>query len=64
MLVKRFGCILGGFGILCAIIGHYGQLISEHRFSWGWFLLLDVPIYAICGWALYNVYKMHKNIKP
>lgn len=54
---------LAGTGILCAIIGHYGQLITEHSFSWGWFLLFDIPLYVFCGWALYKAYQMYKNTK-
>lgn len=60
---KYIVCALAGTGILCAIIGHYGKLISEHQFSWGWFLFFDIPLYIFCGWALYKAYKMYKNAK-
>ena len=47
------------FGIVMAIIGHYGTV----GFDWKWFLFFDLPLYLFCIWALYNAYKLYKKIK-
>ena len=45
------------FGILFAVVGHYGTM----GFNWKWFLFFELPLYAFCGWALYKVFKLIKN---
>lgn len=44
-------------GIIMAVVGYYGKM----GFNWKWFLFLELPLYAFCGWALYNVFKLIKN---
>lgn len=46
-------------GILAAIVSHYWKL----GFNWQAFLCFEIPLYAFCGWALYNAYRMFKRIK-
>ena len=45
------------FGILFAVVGHYGTM----GFNWKWFLFFELPLYAFCGWALHKVFKLIKN---
>ena len=45
------------FGILFAVVGHYGTM----GFNWKWFLFFELPLYAFCGWALYKVFKLIKH---
>ena len=47
------------FGIVMAIIGHYGTV----GFNWKWFLFFDIPLYLFCIWALYRAYKLYKITK-
>jgi hypothetical protein len=44
-------------GIALAIIGYYGTV----GFNWKMFVFAELPLYAFCGWALYNVFKLIKN---
>jgi len=46
-------------GIIFAIVGHYGSC----GFHLGWFLFFELPLYIFCGWAIYVIIKMLKNIK-
>lgn len=57
---NNLGLVLGvaAGGIILAIIGHYGIL----GFYLGWFLLFELPLYLFCGWAIYKVIKILKNI--
>ena len=48
---------LAFFGILFAIVGHYGQV----GFNWKWFLFFELPLYLFCIWALYAGYKLYKQ---
>lgn len=50
---------LAFFGILFAIVGHYGTL----GFNIKWFLFFELPLYLFCTWALYNAYKLYKMVK-
>ena len=45
-------------GIAMAIIGHYGLV----GFSLSWFLFFELPLYIFCAWALWQAFKMYKNI--
>lgn len=54
---KPFVLTLAFFGILFAIVGHYGQL----GFHWKWFLFFELPLYIFCAWALYAGYKLYKQ---
>ena len=56
---KPFVLTLGFFGILFAIVGHYGQM----GFNWKWFVFFELPLYLFCGWALYKAYKLYKRSK-
>ena len=56
---KPFVLILGFFGILFAIFGHYGQM----GFNWKWFCFFELPLYLFCSWALYKAYKLYKQTK-
>jgi len=56
---KPFVLILGFFGILFAIVGHYGQM----GFNWKWFVFFELPLYLFCVWALYSGYKLYKKAK-
>lgn len=56
---KPFVLILGFFGILFAIVGHYGQI----GFNWKWFCFFELPLYLFCSWALYSAYKLYKKAK-
>ena len=47
------------FGIVMAIVGHYGTV----GFDWKWFLFFDLPLYLFCIWALYSAYKLYKITK-
>lgn len=49
--------VFGFFGILFAVIGHYGTM----GFNWKWFVFFELPLYTVCGWALYKVFKLIKN---
>ena len=52
---------LAFFGILFAVIGHYGTV----GFHWKWFLFCELPLYIFCIWALsgaYRIYKMSKKL--
>ena len=53
-----FVIVLAVVGIICAIVGHYGQM----GFNLEWFLFFELPLYAFCGWALYHAYKIYKRI--
>lgn len=50
---------LAFFGILFAIVGHYGQM----GFNWKWFVFFELPLYLFCIWALYKAYKIYKMCK-
>ena len=50
---------LAFFGILFAIVGHYGQV----GFNWKWFLFFELPLYVFCIWALCAAYKLYKQAK-
>lgn len=50
---------LAFFGILFAIVGHYGTL----GFNWKWFVFFELPLYLFCIWALYKAYKIYKMCK-
>ena len=51
--------LLGGIGILFAIIGHYGRF----GFDWKWFVFLHLPLYIFVGWAILRCIKMYKEIE-
>lgn len=46
-------------GIILAVVGHYGTC----GFHLGWFLFFELPLYIFCGWAIYKVVQIFKNIK-
>ena len=46
-------------GIILAVVGHYGTC----GFNIWWFLLFELPLYIFCGWAIYKVVQIFKNIK-
>jgi len=50
---------LAFFGILFAIVGHYGTI----GFNLKWFLFFELPLYLFCIWALYGAYKLYKKAK-
>ena len=50
---------LGFFGILFAIIGHYGTI----GFNLKWFLFFELPLYLFCAWALYSGYKLYNKVR-
>lgn len=54
---KPFVLILAFFGILFAIVGHYGEM----GFNWKWFCFFELPLYLFCIWALYAGYKLYKR---
>jgi amino acid permease len=54
---KLFVLTLGFFGILFAIVGHYGTV----GFNWKWFFFFELPLYVFCIWALYVAYKLYKK---
>lgn len=54
---KPFVLTLGFFGILFAIVGHYGTV----GFNWKWFFFFELPLYVFCIWALYAAYKLYKK---
>lgn len=56
---KPFVLTLGFFGIIFAIIGHYGTM----GFNLKWFLFFELPLYLFCIWALYRSYKLYKMTK-
>jgi len=56
---KPFVLILTFFGILFAIVGHYGTM----GFHLGWFFFFELPLYIFCCWALYSAYKLYKSAK-
>ena len=56
---KPFVLTLAFFGILFAIVGHYGTM----GFNWKWFVFFELPLYLFCGWALYKAYKLYKRSK-
>ena len=51
--------ILGGIGILFAVIGFYGRF----GFDWKWFVFLHLPLYIFVGWAISKCVKMYKEIE-
>ena len=51
--------LIAFFGILSAVISHYSIL----GFNWKWFVFFEMPLYIFCGWVMYNVFKMIKNLK-
>ena len=51
--------IIAIFGIVMAIVGHYGTI----GFDWKWFLFFDLPLYLFCIWALYKAYKLYNITK-
>ena len=53
---KPFVLTLAFFGIVFAIIGHYGTI----GFNWK---LFELPLYLFWGWALYATYKLYKRSK-
>lgn len=56
-----FVITLASISIICAIIGHYGQL----GFNLKSCVLFEVPLYVFCGWALGKaciLYKRYKDI--
>ena len=56
---KPFVLTLTFFGILFAIIGHYGIM----GFNYKWFFFFELPLYIFCIWALYKAYKIYKHCK-
>ena len=56
---KPFVLTLAFFGIVFAIIGHYGQM----GFNWKWFAFFELPLYLFCSWALYKAYQLYKCAK-
>jgi hypothetical protein len=50
--------ILGGFGIGCAVVGHYLQF----GFRPVWFFCFDVPLYLFCIWVFWQIGKLVKVI--
>ena len=56
---KPFVLTLTFFGILFALIGHYGTV----GFNLKWFIFFELPLYLFCGWALYKTYKLYRLIK-
>lgn len=46
------------FGITSAIVSHYAIM----GFDLNWFIFFEIPLYAFCGWAFYNVFKTIKRI--
>ena len=56
---KPFVLTLAFFGILFAIVGHYGTV----GFNIKWFLFFELPLYLFCTWALYSAYKLYKMTK-
>ena len=51
--------VIAILGFLAATVSHYWKL----GFNWQAFLCFEIPLYAFCGWALYNAYRMFKRIK-
>ena len=51
--------VLAGIGIACAVIAHYLSM----GFRPLWFLLFDVPLYLLLGWACWKCWKMWKRFK-
>lgn len=56
---KPFVLTLAFFGIVFAIIGHYGTI----GFNWKLFVFFELPLYLFWGWALYATYKLYKRYK-
>ena len=56
---KPFVLSLAFFGILFAIVGHYGTM----GVNWKWFVFFEFPLYLFCGWALCATYKLYKRSK-
>ena len=54
---KPFVLILAFFGIMFAVVGHYGEM----GFNWKWFCFFELPLYLFCIWALYAGYKLYKR---
>lgn len=53
--------IVGIVGIVMAFTGMY----LKFGFNWLRFVLVDIPLFCLCRYASYNVYKLisnHKNI--
>jgi len=50
---------VAGFGIVCAVVGHYGQM----GFHLGWFLGFELPLYLFLLWAVYRVWRMYHKYK-
>lgn len=51
--------ILAIFGIISAIIGHYGKM----GFNWKWFVFFELPLYLFLSWASWKCIKIYKEIK-
>ena len=49
--------IVAIFGIILAIIGHYGTV----EFNWKWFVFFELPLYIFVVWALYKAILMWKK---
>lgn len=49
--------IIAFFGILFAVVGHYGTM----GFNWKWFIFFELPLYIFLGWAIYNMLRLIKN---
>lgn len=56
---KPFVLTLAFFGIVFAIVGHYGTM----GFNLKWFLFFELPLYLFCIWALHAAYKLYKMTK-
>jgi len=46
-------------GIICAIVGHYGQM----GFHLGWFLWFELPLYMFLLWAVFSVWRKYHKYK-
>lgn len=46
-------------GIVCDVIGHYGQM----GFNLTWFLFFELPLYLFLLWATYSVLTTYRNYK-
>lgn len=47
------------FGIVFAVIGHYGTM----SFNLKWFLFFELPLYAFLIWAVCSVWRTYSNFK-
>ena len=50
--------LVGVIAIVFAIVGFYGK----NGFDWRWFVFFHLPLYAFCGWALYQTVKTYNKV--